>query len=573
MPQDLKFFLSFAKPYRAMLLLAGLLAAGQSMVTLIIPWMGGGLVSSVIHSNASFEPRYLLEGLLAVIVCQALLRGASQYYLGRTSEKMLGDMRVRIFDHLQVMPLSFHQRQARGDVLAYLATDASVVSHFLIDYAVGLIPQILTAIGAGLIMLNLAPKLGLLALLLLPLYFVSIRWLGRQLRPLAVAIRQKEGELLSIAEENLGLQPVIKAFTRELMESTRYRTNIKHLHRLLTRQRRIQILLGPVIELTAGVSILMFVGYGLLLVDEKRLNEGELVSMLLYVRLLVNPLTLVSGFYGHLQRARGAMARLLRMLQEPVETLSTQAKPLKRARGAIRFEGVTFAYPGRPPVLKNIDLVLAPKEIVAVTGPNGAGKSTLGHLLLRFYDPDRGRVLLDDVDVRKFSLHDLRRQIGVVSQHVLLCNGSISENIRLGRHNATDDEIYAAARLAHAEKFITQLPDQYQTQIGEDGVRLSGGQRQRIAMARALLKDPPILILDEATSMLDPSGEDAFVNHVAPAFAGRTVLIITHRPATLRLADRHIHMENGRVMFCKNFEESPYLMPAHADLEDGITNR
>jgi len=272
-----------------------------------------------------------------------------------------------------------------------------------------------------------------------------------------------------------------------------------------------------------------------------------MVSLLLYSALLTRPVSGMAGVYGSIQTARGAAQRLLEVFAVQPEPDDAGASPLPVLRGQVRFEGVHFGYPGRPKVLDGIDLSIEAGETVALTGANGSGKSTIVHLLMRFTDPDRGRILMDGTDIRQASISSLRGQIGLVAQNVLLLNGTIRENIAYGRPDADQHSIEAAAQIALADEFVRQLPEGYDTLIGDQGIRLSGGQRQRLALARALLTDPPILILDEATAMFDPSGELAFIEECKEILEQRTVILITHRPASLALADRVLALKGGRI--------------------------
>lgn len=341
--------------------------------------------------------------------------------------------------------------------------------------------------------------------------------------------------------------PAIKTFTREALESDRYAKQIREVMLLSTTQQRIYTALEPAVQFAAASAVILMLWLASGRISSGGMTPGELVSFLLYAGLLTRPVSALASVYGQTQVARGTLERLQGVLTERAEQIQPAGGTLPAIHGEVEFRNICFAYPGREPVLRHLNLRIQAGEIVALTGKNGVGKSTLAHLLMRLQEPSAGQILVDGVDIANVGLHSLRSCIGIVPQHVLLFNGTVRDNIGYGRSDADLASIEAAARAAEAHEFITHLPQGYDTLIGDHGIKLSGGQRQRVALARALLKDPRILVLDEATAMFDPQGEKSFVENCHAALIKRTVILITHRPASLALADRIVRLDAGKI--------------------------
>lgn len=538
--------LAMAAPYRGELLAVVAVMVLDTAAALAVPWLGGRFAGSVVQGSPLGS--MLIAALLAVLALQAMLRFGSDYLSARAGERMLADLTCRLYDHLQSLPMSFFQQRRRGDVLAVIAYEVTLISDFVTRTLPSAVPRTLTAAGAIVAMGMIDAALAAMIVFLVPLYYLVFKLIGRRLRPMAAELQQQRSAALAIAEENLELVELIKTFTGEARESARHRAQLRRVTWLATRMHRIEAALAPAMQLLASamaVAVLWIAGGR---VGSGALSVADVVSLSLYAALLAAPISSLASLYGQIQAMSAVLSRLQKVLDEKPEDVVPTGTAAMRFNGEIVFRGVNYAYPGRVSAVSGLDLVIRPGETAAITGANGAGKSTLVHLLLRLIAPQSGAVLIDGRDVGTMALADLRGQIAVVSQRVKLFNASVKANIAYGRPDADDATIEVAARRAQAHDFITALPAGYDTLIGDDGVRLSGGQRQRIALARAILKDAPIVVLDEATAMFDPEGERDFLADSRAVLAGRTIILVTHRPASLMIADRVISIRDGKAI-------------------------
>lgn len=535
--------LTYITPHRSTLIRILLLLTVGSLISLANPWMAGLLTASTFGESAqALNIKWLLGLWLMLMVVRSVLGFWTDYSIGNTGELIATELRSRLYQHMQSLPVGYYQQRRAGETLTILSTDAEIISGFVTDTVVQLLPALFTFAGAFVMMAWLDWSIALLSIVLLPAYFVAMKIIGRKMRPLSRAWVDANSHMFSVMEENLSLLPAIKAFTRERHEQSRFDDANNELLQISRKQILIEAALSPAMGLLGGVGLVLLLWMGTTHIASGQLEPSQLVTLLLYAMLLMSPLRTLADVYGQVQQTLGSAERIINFLGEHPEPADEGKLESPEFRGEIRFENVSFAYPTRTPVLTSINLTIAAGETIALTGANGVGKTTISHLLMRFADPQQGEVLIDGLDIREIKLSNLRSQIGLVAQHVLLMNGTIAENIAYAQPDADKDSIERAARAAHAHEFIQELPEAYNTVIGDQGIRLSGGQRQRLSLARTLMVDPPILILDEATAMFDPAGERAFIEECHSILSQKTVILITHRPASLALADRVLNL-------------------------------
>jgi ATP-binding cassette subfamily B protein len=521
----------------------------------------------------------LLQWSLAIVaagVVSGTFTGLRRWYAFREARWAEAHLRDRLFAHLQRLHFAFHDRTQTGQLMSRANTDLQQVQSFLVMIPIT-ISNFVTVVAVTVILLIIHAPLALLALGSLPFVNVLGKRFSSRLHPAVMGIQQESAELAAVVEESVAGVRVVKGFGAEAVQSRKLRQEADDVYEVSMEAARVRATYLPALELLPNIGLIAVLGYGGHLVLSGDLSIGELVSFNAYVVMLVWPLRMLGNIVAQAQRAAASAERVHEVLAtDPVIVDRPGARPLPAGTaaeapvgtaagapmGEVRFEDVSFAYGGStadgPPgrvVLDHVDLVVPAGASVALVGPTGCGKTTVARLIPRFYDVHGGRVLLDGVDVRDVKVRALRRAVGIVFEDTFLFSDTIRANIAFANPEASQDEVERAARLAGAHQFVRELPQGYDTQIGERGFSLSGGQRQRIAIARAILADPRVLILDDATSSVDPTKEHEIRDALAEVMRGRTTIVIAHRPATISLADRVVLLDRGRIVAEGTHEE------------------
>lgn len=486
-----------------------------------------------------------------VLVIQAVTGYLRIYTFAIVTEKSVARIRQDVYSHLLALPMSYFGNKRVGELSSRIASDISSIKDTLTTFLAELIRQLIIIVGSVVILGITSIKLALFMLATIPVLAVFAIIFGRMVRKLSKKTQQQVAEATTIVEETLQGIAAVKAFTGELFEMTRYRKKTEEIIITGMKNSVYRGLFAAFILIFVFASVVSIVWFGSRLVNSGEITTGELFQFFLLSVFMAGSVGGLAETYSQIQKAVGATENLLDILDEKPEYGNTP--PLRQSeklyKGRIHFSNVSFVYPSKQdfPVLHNVDFTVEAGQQLAIVGPSGAGKSTITSLLLRFYDPTSGAILVDGKDIREQPLHIHRSQLALVPQDIVLFGGTISENIRYGKPNATADEIAEAARLANAHDFIMEFPEGYDTLVGERGTKLSGGQRQRIAIARAILSDPAILLLDEATSSLDSESEHAVQSALETLMKGRTSIVIAHRLSTIRNADKIMVLDKGAI--------------------------
>lgn len=514
------------------------------------------LLETVTQGGSVGALNLLAGGLLGLFLLQAACSFAQSYLLSSIGERIVFDLRTGLYRQLLRLSLDFYASRRVGEIVSRLSSDVTQMRTLLTTNLTSLLSQSVTLVGAVAIVLVLNARLTLFILVLAPLLILVAFTFGRRIQRMSTRVQDQLADATVVVEEGLQGIRIVKSFGRETYETERYATSL---------QRTVRASLTLAAFNALFTALMLFLGFGAITaliwycgreVLAGRLTLPMISGFLIYGMTIAVSLGGLSGLYGQARAALGGVQRVFDLLDAtPTVQDAPDATPLGSCAGRITFQDVSFGYDAQGPVIRDFTLEIAAGEILALVGPSGGGKSTLLSLIARFYDPNSGSVQLDGHDLRTLSQASLRAQLAIVPQETMLFGGTISENIRYGRLEASEAELIAAARAANAHDFIMELPAQYETIVGERGMRLSGGQRQRIAIARAILKDPRVLLLDEATSALDNESEDLVQEALGRLMQGRTTVIIAHRLSTIKVAHRIAVIDRGRIVELGRHEE------------------
>ena len=543
------------RPHWKALTLAFIAVLGETLSDILEPWPIKIVIDNILQSKKlpdwlggfvshtfGHEKLPILNFAVLAVVAIAVVGAASSYvekYLTTSvSQWVTHDLRRTLYNHIQRLSLSEHDKAQTGDLITRVTSDIGAIQDFINSAFLGMLVNSLTLVGMIGVMLYINWRFTLIALSIAPALFVVVYTFTRRIKQASRAVRKKESELVSVVQEVLTSVRVVKAFAREDFEVSRFESQSLENVETALRARSIKAKLSPIVEVLVAIGTCLVLGYGARLALRGELSAGILIVFLLYLGRMYKPMRELSKMSDAVSKAIVGFERIQEVLQVEARVRDLpRARRAPRFKGKIEFEHITFAYDEKPPVLKDITFKIETGQVAAIVGPSGAGKTTIISLIPRFYDPQSGRIKIDGVDIREYRLKSLREQISFVLQDTLLFHASIWDNIAYGKPDADPQKVVRAAKLANAHEFIEKMPEGYATMVGERGMTLSGGQRQRIAIARAIIRDTPILILDEPTSGLDSSSEQAVIEALDRLMEGRTSIVVAHHLSSIRHAD------------------------------------
>ncbi len=548
--------LRYLRPYVPQTIMAVACMLLATSASLYVPWIVRDVIDGVLVNKDILLLNAITAGIVVVFALRGFFVYGQNYLMAYVSQKIVIDLRESLFRHFQRLSVSYFDRSRTGKVLSYMTNDVGALQGALAQNVIELSTESLTLIGSLVAMFYLHWQLALLTLITVPLVAQAMKLFGAKLRKASGAMQQRAAEITSVLQEMIVSVRLIRLFVREEYETNRFMRENDNNFTAQMKAAQLSATLSPVIEFLAAIAVTVIIWYGGREVINGNLTSGSLIAFLVYAVNISNPVKRLGNVYGNIQRAVAAADRVFEVLDTlPEIEDAPDAMELSVVKGDVSFNQVGFEYRAGEAALKNLSIEIPAGQILAIVGPSGAGKSTIANLLPRFYDPQAGAICIDGVDIRKVTVRSLREQIAMVPQETILFNASIYENILYGKLDADKASVIEAAKAANAHDFILQLPDGYETQIGERGSQLSGGQRQRIAIARAILKNPRILILDEATSALDAESERVVQDALDKLMVGRTTFVIAHRLSTIQRADKILVMEKGRLIECGRHTE------------------
>lgn len=547
--------LSYIKPYIPRLALAIICTVLAAAGNMYVPWIIKDVIDEVLAERNAMMLNVIAFGIIAIFAARGVFFYGQSYLMSYVGQRVVIDIRRDVFNKLQRLSMSFYDKNKTGTIMSYVTNDVNALQSAMVENTIEMVTESFILIGSIAAMIYLDWKLTLFTFCTFPvvLWFMDI--FGKKIRKSGSRIQECTADITSVLQETVSSARVIKSFVREDYEIKRFETENYNNFRANMKNAQLMATLTPTIEFVAAIGVTMIMWYGGRSVIEGNITAGSLIAFLVYAVNISNPVKRLTRVIGNIQKALAAAQRVFDVLDLPEEVKELpSAKTLPAVKGNVQFKNVSFAY-NDDEVIKNLSFDVKPGQIVAIVGPSGAGKSTVASLLPRFYDVTGGSIVIDGNDIREVTLNSLREQVGIVPQETMLFNGSVYDNILYGRLDATREEVEAAAKAANAHNFIMELPQGYETMLGDRGVNISGGQRQRISIARAILKNPQILILDEATSALDTESERVVQEALDRLMVGRTSFVIAHRLSTIKNADRILVMEKGRLVEDGSHEE------------------
>lgn len=548
--------LRYLKPYIPKTLMAVGCMILATTASLYVPWIVRDIIDGVLVNKDAVLLNAITIGIVVVFALRGFFVYGQTYLMAYISQKVVIDLREALFRQFQRLSVSYFDHSRTGKVLSYMTNDVGVLQGALAQNVIELASESLALVGSLVAMFYLHWQLALLTLITVPLVAQAMKIFGVKLRKASGTMQQRAAEITSVLQETIVSIRLIRLFVREDFEIARFNRENENNFNAQMKAAQLSATLTPVVEFLAALAVTVIVWYGGGEVINGNLTSGSLIAFLVYSVNISNPVKRLGNVYGNIQRAVAAAERVFEVLDtEPEIQDAPGAIDLPPVTGRVSFENVTFEYRPGEPALRNMTLDVEPGQVLAIVGPSGAGKSTVANLLPRFYDPQEGTIRIDGIDIKTVKVASLREQLAMVPQDTILFNASIFENILYGRLDATREEVVEAAKSSNAHDFILQTPEGYDTQIGERGCQLSGGQRQRIAIARAILKNPRILILDEATSALDAESERLVQDALDKLMVGRTTFVIAHRLSTIQRADSILVLEKGRMVECGRHAE------------------